>query len=191
MSAAEPPPSGTTQQALEAETVLDTYTTVAEWIRFADAKAAVTLTVDGVLLGTLIPTLKAYLADTTTVHPWPWWTFLVIGLFVVWLVGVTVSAVFSFLCILPFRGAGRIMALSHATHFHPAAIAQKFPLGQVEQFVAECERIGMTGLKREVLTAMLIDSHLSGAKYRYVTRSIWCLAISTVFAVLFLLATLF
>jgi len=191
MSAADPLTTGTTQQALEAETVLDTYTTVAEWIRFADAKAAVTLTVDGVLLGTLIPTLKSYLAETDVVHLWPWWNVLVIGLFIGWLLLVTISAAFAFHCILPFRGNGRMMALSHTTHFHPAAVAQKFPLSRLEQFVAECEQIGMIGLKREVLTAILIDAHVSNAKYRSVIRSIWCLAASTVFAVLFLLATLF
>jgi len=191
MSSPDPLPSEATRNALEAETVLDTYTTVAEWIRFADTKAAITLTVDGVLLGTLIPTLKSYLSDTATVHPWPWWHLLVIGLFVGWLLGVTSSAAFAFHCILPFRGTGRMMALSHTTHFHPAAVSQKFPLSRLEQFVAECEQIGMVGLKREVLTAILIDAHVSNAKYRSVIRSIWCLAAGTVFAVLFLLATLF
>ena len=37
----------------------------------ADTKAAVTLTVNGVLLGVLIPTLKAYLSDRTAVRPTP------------------------------------------------------------------------------------------------------------------------
>jgi hypothetical protein len=42
------------------------------------------------------------------------------------------------------------------------------------------EKIGNAGFKREILTAILIDSHLSSAKYTYVTRSIWSLAGSVV-----------
>ena len=38
------------------------------------------------------------------------------------------------------------------------------------------------------LAAVLIDSHLSNTKYRYVTRSIWCLAISVVFGFFYLMA---
>jgi hypothetical protein len=180
-----------TSQALEAETVLDAYSIVAEWIRFADAKAAVTLTVNGVLMGLLIPAMKAYLADTTTVHPTTWWLQLVGGFFVAWLLLLLASVWCSFLCILPFRGKGRQLALDHATHFHPAAIAQKFAVGQYDEFVADYERIGMTGLRREALTTILLDAHLSNAKYRYVANSIRCLAWSVIFGVLFLLSTLF
>jgi hypothetical protein len=43
---------------LETENLVATYDTVAEWIRFADAKAAVVLTVVGAIAGTLIPTLR-------------------------------------------------------------------------------------------------------------------------------------
>ena len=59
------------------------------------------------------------------------------------------------------------------------------------QFVKDCEQIGMAGLKREVLAAVLIDAHLSDSKYGYVTRSIWCLAASVVFGFLYLLAIQF
>lgn len=184
------PHQATTQEALEAETVLDAYSIVAEWIRFADTKAAVTLTVNGVLIGVLIPTLKAYLGEEDVVHPTVWWTKLVGGLFAAWLVGVLVSAWHSFLCILPLRGQSKRLALSHATHFHPAAIAQKYAVTQLEEFVADYERVGMTGLRREVSAALLIDAHLSNVKYRHVSGSIRWLAISVAFAMLFLLATL-
>src|SRR5262249_12374454 len=124
-------------------------------------------------------------------HPTTWWTPLVVVLFLIWIAGLVLSATFAFLCILPFRGISRQMALSHTTHFHPAAVAQKHPLSELERFVDECTRIGMAGLKREVLASLLIDSHLSNAKYRYVTRSIWCLAGSVVFAFFYLLAIQF
>ena len=50
------------------------------------------------------------------------------------------------------------------------------------------EKIGSAGLKREILAAVLIDSHLSSAKYSYVTRYIQCLAVSVVFGLLYLVA---
>lgn len=179
------------QESLEAENFIETYRIIAEWIRFADAKAAVTLTVNGVLLGLLIPTLKTYLGDRAAVHPTEWWTALVVFLFVGWLILLVLSAVSSFLCILPFRGQGRQLALGHTTHFHPAAVAQQYQHADLERFVGDCDKIGMGGLKREVLAAILVDSHLSNAKYRYVTRSIWCLAVSVVFGFLYLLAIQF
>ncbi len=176
-----------TQAILEAENLIDTYQIIGEWIRFADAKAAVTLTVNGVLLGLLIPTLKAYLGDKTAAHA-TGWTVVVVALFLGWLVFLVLSAVNSFLCIMPLRGTSRQMALAQATHFHPAAVAHKYPIAELERFLADCEKIGTAGLKREILAAILIDSHLSDDKYRYVTRCIWCVAVSVVFASFYLLA---
>jgi hypothetical protein len=187
----EAPGPSAAQAVLEAENFIDTYRTIAEWIRFADAKAAVSLTVNGVLLGMLIPTLKTYLAEKSTTHPTQWWTTLVVVLFVGWLVWLVVSAVYSFLCILPLRGRGRQFTLAKAAHFHPAAVAETYPLADFDRFVSDCEKVGMTGLKREVQAAVLLDSHLSNEKYRCVTRSIWCLAASVVFGFFYLLAIQF
>ena len=175
-------------QVLKTEVLIENYKIIAEWIRFADAKAAVTLTVNGVLLGSLIPTLKTFLADKTTAHPTAWWEILVVVLFLGWLVLLAASAFQSFLCILPFRGVGRKLALDHTTHFHPAAVSQKYAIEDLQGFLADCDEIGMLGLKREVRTAILLDSHLSSAKYGYVARSIWCLAGSVVFGFFYLLA---
>jgi hypothetical protein len=169
---------------------IETYKVIAEWIRFADTKAAATLTVNGVLLGLLIPTLKTYLAEQT-IHPTTWWTTMVVALFLVWLALVVISLIFSFLCILPFRGQGRRLALDRAAHFHPAAVARKYALDDPEAFIANSEKAGREGLNREVLVAILIDSHLSNSKYGYVTRSIWALAGSVFFGFLYLLATQF
>lgn len=184
-------PTDRGQDALETENVIDTYQTIGEWIRFADTKAGVTLTVNGVLLGLLVPSLKTYLTEKDVVHPAEWWTSLVLVLFVGWLCLVVYSAIYSFRCILPIRGTGRKMALDHTTHFHPAAVSQAYPLEAPERFVEDCEKIGVKGLKREVLTAILIDSHLSSQKYGFVARSIQGLAISVVFGVLYLLAIQF
>jgi hypothetical protein len=179
------------QAVLEAENFIETYRIIAEWIRFADAKAAVTLTVNGVVLSLVVPTLKAYLADKTALHPTAWWNTLVIGLFLVWMVLMILSGICSFLCVLPFRGQGRQMALSNTTHFHPAAVARSYSLADLKRFLADAEQIGTAGLKAEILTAILIDSHLSTEKYGYVARSIWFLAYSIALAFLYLLAIQF
>src|SRR4051794_11706279 len=51
--APETTPQGpsTGQAVQEAENFIETYQVIGEWIRFADTKAAATLTVNGVLLG--------------------------------------------------------------------------------------------------------------------------------------------
>lgn len=179
------------QLSLETENYLETYKVIADWIRFADTKAGVTLTVNGVLLGLLIPTLKTYLTDTTTTHPFGAWTTLVISLFVIWMLLLVVSAANSFMCILPLRGIGRGLVLSQAAHFHPASVSQQYPLVEIDRFVKDCDTVGMAGLKREIMAAILIDSHLSSAKYRYVSRSISLLAASVVFGFLYLVAIQF
>jgi hypothetical protein len=177
------------QEALKAEISIENYKIIAEWIRFADAKAAVTLTVNGVLMGLLIPTLKTYLADKDA-HSTAWIAVVVV-LFVAWLILLALSAIHSFLCILPFRGQGRQLALDHTTHFHPAAIAQKYAIDNLQQFLGDCESLATNGLKREVQAAILLDSHLSNSKYRYVTRAIWLLACSVVFGFFYLVAIQF
>src|SRR5262249_6626030 len=126
--------------------------------------------------------------DKAVVHPTSWWSGMVMVLFLVWLVLLVISAIYSFLCILPFRGQGRQLTLERATHFHPAAVSQAYSLTNPQQFIEDCEKSGMQGLDREVLAAILFDSHLSSAKYRYVTRSIWSLAGSVFFGFLYLLA---
>jgi hypothetical protein len=187
-----PGPSGPAgpENVLEVENYTETYKVIAEWIRFADAKAGVTLTVNGILLGLLVPTLKTYLGEKTG-HPGGWWTALVVVLFLGWLVFLALSAVSAFLCILPIRGTARGLALKHTPHFHPAAVAQNYALTDVDRFVRDCEGVGMDGLKREVMTAILIDSHLSASKYGHVTRAVWMLGGSIVFGFLYLLAIQF
>jgi hypothetical protein len=49
----------------------------------------------------------------------------------------------------------------------------------------------MDALKREIMTAILIDSHLSSMKYGHVTRSIRMLGVSIVLGFLYLLAIQF
>jgi len=177
-------------EVLKVEVAIENYKIIADWIRFADAKAAATLTVNGVLLGLLIPTLKTYLAENSP-HPTEWWNVVVVIFFLGWLGLLALSAIHAFLCILPFRGVGRVLALDHATHFHPAAVSQKYRMEDIQGFLGDCATIGMDGLKREVLSAILLDSHLSSAKYGYVARSIWCLAGSVVLGFLYLIAIQF
>src|SRR5262249_17192751 len=123
-----------------------------------------------------------------TEHPTGWWTTLVLILFLCWLLLLVVSAINAFLCVLPIRGKARQLALHHTQHFHPAAISQHYPLADVDRFVKDCEGLGMAGVKREIMSAILIDSHLSSLKYGHVTRAIRLLGGSIVFGFLYLLA---
>lgn len=180
----------TAGKALEIENYVETYKVIAEWIRFADAKAGVTLTVNGILLGLLVPTLKAYIADTAP-RPFEWWTTLVVVLFIGWLLFMAASAAMAFLCVLPIRGTHRQLALHHTRHFHPAAICQHFGLTDVERFIQDCNGMSAEAVKKEIQCAMLIDAHLSASKYGYVARAIKFLGGSIVFGFLYLLAVQF
>lgn len=68
---------------LRTENLIEGYHVIAEWIRFADARAAVVLTVGGAVAGLVIPTLRGYLTEVAVVHPTPWWTAMVSTLFAV------------------------------------------------------------------------------------------------------------
>ncbi|MCA9035122.1 MAG: hypothetical protein KDA91_08330 [Planctomycetaceae bacterium] len=199
MSGTTPPDSTTSEQnspkvvASHPETanLIEGYHVIAEWIRFADAKAAVVLTVGGAVAGLVIPTLKGYLSDQAATHPTVWWTTFVTVLFSAWLLLLLLSGIWAFLCILPFRRKGRHPALGHSSHFHPAAISMAFRLEDVDKFIAECESMGDVGLRKEVAACLLIDSHISGAKYRYVTTSIRLMGISSIIALVYLVAIQF
>ena len=169
---------------LETSDLIEGYHVIAEWIRFADAKAAVVLTVGAAIGGLVIPTLKNYLAQET--HPTPWWTTVVSSLFAIWLFLLLLSGIWAFLCILPFRQKGRHPALDHCAHFHPAAIGAKYSLSETEKFQNSCESLGDAGLRREVAACLLIDSHISSAKYSRVTTSIRLMGASSIVAIIYL-----
>lgn len=176
---------------LEAENLIDIYQVIAEWIRFADAKAAVVLTVGGGLAGLLIPTLKEYLHSDKLVHPFDWWTKAVVALYVLWVGVLVFSSIWAFRCILPFRRGGRHPALGRCSHFHPAAIESAYKLDDVDRFIKDCSQLGTVGLKNEVAAGLLIDSHISAAKYHRVTTSIRLMGLSAFLALCYLLAIQF
>lgn len=173
---------------LETENLIATYDSVAEWIRFADAKAAVVLTVVGALAGLLIPTLKDYLKDPSEIDALKW---TVLASFTLWLVLTVFAAISAFRCIRPFRKNGEHPALELCAHFHPAAISKKYELNQHAQFVQGYLDAGVSGFQREVLAGLLIDSHISAAKYGRVSRAIQLLGWSGLFALLYLLCMQF
>ncbi|MDB5337302.1 MAG: Membrane protein [Planctomycetaceae bacterium] len=136
------PQSVISVEALEAENLIDIYQVIAEWIRFADAKAAVVLTVGGGLAGLLIPTLKEYLHSDKLVHPFPWWTKVVVVIYSLWVISLVLSSIWAFRCILPFRRNGKHPALGRCAHFHPAAILAAYKLDDVDQFIEDCSKLG-------------------------------------------------
>lgn len=181
---------GKARDALEAESLIETYQIIGAWIRFADAKAAAVLAVNGALCGVLIPALHEY-SNLEQEHPVAWWTTLVSLAFSLWLIAMIWSCVLAFRCILPFRYRGRHPSLGHANHFHPAAIAQNYSIDDTEKFANEIDRLGMSGLKREISICMLLDAHVSNAKYGNVSSSIRVLALSAFLGLLYLLSIQF
>lgn len=166
----------------ETENLIDTYGVTAEWIRFADAKAAVVLTAVGALASVLIPILGPVVPRAATA--------LGAATLVTFAVYATASAAASwaaFRCIMPYRKGGRHPALDRCAHFHPAAISGAYDDDAHERFERDFHAIGPAGFQREVLTGLLIDSHISSVKYDRVTASIGWLAVSAVSGVLFLL----
>ncbi|MGF1582182.1 MAG: hypothetical protein ACFCD0_22895 [Gemmataceae bacterium] len=177
------------QDTEEVENYLENYRIIADWIRFADAKAAAVLTVSAALAGLLIPTYGRYVGgdgvDMSDTHPW---FFVVSTLFIGWLSLLVITGLYAFTCIAPFKRKGRHPSLGVAQHFHPAAIAAEYPLDDFERFVQDCQEQGMAGLKKQILVTILIDSHISNRKYSKVTRSIRLLGLSVILALLYLLA---
>lgn len=175
---------------LETANLIDGYHVIAEWIRFADAKAAVILTVGGAIAGLVIPTLKGYLMETKA-HPTMWWNTFVSVLFALWLLLTLLSGIWAFRCISPYRRNGRHPALGKCSHFHPAAICTAFALEDTDRFINECESLGDAGLRKEVAACLLIDAHISGSKYRHVTRAIQLMGMSAFVALAYLIAIQF
>lgn len=170
--------------------MIEGYHVIAEWIRFADAKAAVVLTVGGAIAGLVIPTLKTYLQENVT-HPTEWWTHFVCVLFSVWLLLILLSGIAAFSCILPFRQRGKHPALGFCSHFHPAAIGEAYSLEEADRFQKDCESMGDAGLRREVAACLLIDSHISSVKYRRVSTSIRLMGASAIVSLVYLIAIQF
>ena len=92
---------------------------------------------------------------------------------------------------MPFRRRGQHPAIGHADHFHPAAIAEAYRIDQTDQFADEIDEMGMSGLKREIASCMVLDSHISSLKYTNVMHGIRMLALSAILGLLYLLAIQF
>lgn len=170
----------TARKPVDTTDLIEGYHATAEWIRFADAKAAVVLTVGAAVGGLVVPTLKKYLAEDTSTHPFEWWSVVVGITFGLWLLFLLLSGINAFLCIQPFRRRGRHPALEDCKHFHPAAIAAHFNLDDTAEFSQHLASLGDEGLRREVAACILIDSHISSVKYQRVTTSIRLMGVSAI-----------
>ena len=183
-------PAGVARE-LAIENSIEIYKITADWIRFADAKAAVVLGVAGTLGGLLIPYLKPYLDLYQAGKVHAVLGVVTLACFFVWLVLVVLSAAWSFLCIVPLREKGKHPALDFCKHFHGAAISVAYERGDVSRFVENHKRLGPEGLREEVMAGILIDAHISSRKYSYVTTSIKLFFASAAFGFLFLLLSQF
>jgi hypothetical protein len=183
-------PAGVKQE-LAIENSIEIYQITAEWIRFADAKAAVVLTVGGGLAGVLVPHLKPYLEAVHDYKAVASLAPLVLGCYALWLILLVVSAVYAFRCIVPYRKRGKHPALDFCQHFHSAAISTAYGPNDIERFFDSYRKLGHEKMLREVMAGLLIDAHISSNKYAHVTSSIRLLACSSVFGFLFLLLSQF
>src|SRR6476620_6100954 len=95
-------PAGVARE-LAIENSIEIYKICADWIRFADAKAAVVLGVAGTLGGVLIPHLKPYLDLYQKSKVSPALGIVTVACFFVWLLLVVLSSVWAFRCIVPVR----------------------------------------------------------------------------------------
>ena len=174
------------------ENFIETYHAISEWIRFGDAKAAVILTVGAAMAGFLIPTVQQIIAETGgESHLIPAWKAVCLTTFGVYLFFFLLSGIFAFLCINPLTKKGKHPSLEYCKHFHPAAVSNAFKIDDIERFVEECDSLGAKMLRREVQAAILLDSHISSAKYSRVRKSLFYFSISVAFGfVYFVLAQL-
>ncbi len=174
-------------QAEDTANIIEAYHAVAEWIRFADAKSGVVLTVSAALAGILIPTIRPIIDDPEGIHLIPMWKAAALSFFALFLIFLILSGVAAFRCINPFRLRGKHPSLERCSHFHPAAISDNYKIDQEQEFVRDCNQGGVVKFREEVLTALLIDSHISNSKYQRVSSAIHWFTISVAFAFLYLL----
>jgi hypothetical protein len=160
---------------------------IAEWIRFADAKAAVVLTAGAAVTGFIVPTLQGYL---DAAHSLPMRT-IVLALFGGWLATVVLSAVRAFCCILPIRQKGRHPARDACCHFHPAGISHHYRIEEFDRFLADYQQLGSAGFRQQIIASVLIDAHVSSRKYGHVTAAIKLFGLSALFAFFYLLVIQF
>lgn len=179
-----------TQASLEY--LIENYHAIAEWIRFADAKAAVVLTVGGALAGFLIPSVK-HIADSAsdTQHELPYWHLISVILFVCYIVFFALSSASAFLCINPLRNRNGHPSLGYCDLFHPVAIANRYRPDEVEKFIRDCTEAGEDEARQQVHAAILLDSHISSVKYERVRMSIKLFAISIIFGFAYFLVAQF
>lgn len=168
---------------------IEIYHAISEWIRFADAKAAVVLTVGAALASFLVPTVKNLVPQPgqamTAMH-----VFAMALLFIYLAMFVTSSAN-AFLCINPLRTRRGHPSLDYCELFHPVAVANKYAMHQVSKFIQDNDEANEEVMHRQVQSAFLLDSHISARKYARVTASIRWFTASSAFGFAYYLAAQF
>ena len=140
---------------------------IAGWICFAATKAALALTVDGILAAFLVPAISHLTQGTPDAA-----AVAAPDLFVTWASFVALSCTEAFRCLLPRALNAVHAAVGRCAHVHPAAIAAQCPPGRHEQFVRGFGRRAAEGLRNQVLIGIMIEAHISKSRYRHVIASI-------------------
>jgi hypothetical protein len=166
-------PGSIEQAEFQIRNLIAAYEQIAQWIRFADTKAALVLTVNGLFASVLLATV----GDLSGATPAGSATAAT-ALLVVWALFAGLSCLEAFRCILPRALNDVHPAVACSPHFHPAAIAAHCRLDRPDEFVRAFDRLASRDYRDQVLKGMLIEAHISAAKYRHVIASIRLLAVA-------------
>ena len=140
---------------------------IAGWTRFAGTKAALVLTVDGILASFLVPAIGHLTQGTPDAA-----ALAASALFVAWASFVALSCTEAFRPILPKALTAAHTAVGCCAHFHPAAIAAQCPLDGHEQSVRDFGRRAAEGFRNQVLIGMMAAARIFRSRYRHVIASI-------------------
>lgn len=150
-----------------------------EWVRYSDGKAVALLGIQGVLIGLTVVFLKDLTSDDSTLVSK---IFLLAGL-----VSITLSMLFTFLCLTPrLKSAGKIKVSpiyfgSIATHFQDSNAYIKF---LKENFNTEDK------IADALAEQVYINAGIANTKFRWVSWSTKLLVLGLVFLAVFIVLTL-
>jgi hypothetical protein len=173
------------ERIAETANLIEVYHANAEWIRFADAKAAVALTANGALGSVFIQALRPFVDGLGTEGGLPAWiAAAALCCFAAWLVCAGLSATWAFDCIHPFRAPKR--ELDACRHFHPEGIVRHYGPSDLQRFRTDIDQAGVEGFREQVLACLLMDAGVSSRKYARVARSIRFFMLSALFGFAYL-----
>lgn len=163
--------------------VLQTYLFNQHWLTFADAKAAAVLTIDGVLMGFMLPT--GDIIQKISGCPFA----MLATIYVIYVVLAVTAGLMSVFAIYP-RGEAR--GGDTARVLHSAGVAKHFFGPQhTAAYVEEFKKYTADELLDQYVALLHRDFLVAIVKYRYVKRAIVSLFTSAAFALALIMMRIF